>query len=260
MPQTRKPEKPNRKPPLPRGEPLKRNRRVKNRPLPPANGSPVPVERSAEESRWPATAVELRHIDALHASLTNPRTHDDVQVGQLANSIKQWGFTIPLLVDETGELIAGEGRWRAAKLLELQRVPVMVAHDWSEAQKRAYLIADNRLAQSSNWDETLLMSEMKALTELDFDVGYLGFNDAELARLTEATAALTDATSEWRSMPQFAVENKLAYKSMWLHFRNDEDIQTFARLVGQTILSTTRFLWFPPEEIQHDDKRYISES
>jgi ParB-like chromosome segregation protein Spo0J len=92
---------------------------------------------------WPADAVERRPIRSLVPSARNARTHSDEQVGQIAASIREWGFTIP--VDEAGLIIAGHGRVLGAKRLDLGEGPVVVARGWTEAQKRAYRIADNKL-------------------------------------------------------------------------------------------------------------------
>jgi ParB-like chromosome segregation protein Spo0J len=95
--------------------------------------------------RWPADKVERRPIAKLIPAARNARTHSDEQVAQIAASIKEWGWTVPVLCDEDGVLIAGHGRVLAARQLGLTDVPVMTATGWSDAKKRAYLIADNKL-------------------------------------------------------------------------------------------------------------------
>src|SRR5437764_1498098 len=94
---------------------------------------------------WPADRVERWALDRLIPYARNARQHSDAQVGQIAASIREWGWTIPILADEDGGLIAGHGRVLAARKLGLAEVPVMVARGWSEAQKRAYILADNKL-------------------------------------------------------------------------------------------------------------------
>jgi hypothetical protein len=96
---------------------------------------------------WPADAVARRSVASLVPSARNARTHSPQQVAQLAASIREWGWTTPILVDEQGVIIAGHGRVLAAQQLGLVEVPVMVARGWSEAQKRSYLLADNQLAR-----------------------------------------------------------------------------------------------------------------
>jgi hypothetical protein len=130
---------------------------------------------------WPADKVERRKIDALIPYARNSRTHSDEQVAQIAASIKEWGWTVPILVDEDGGIIAGHGRVLAARKLGLDDCPVMVASGWSEAQKRAYIIADNKLALNAGWDTEILKSEFQELDEAGFDLGLTGFGVGELA-------------------------------------------------------------------------------
>jgi DNA modification methylase len=113
----------------------------------------------------------------------NARTHSPAQVAKIAASIQEWGWTNPVLVDVTGSIIAGHGRVLAAKNLGIVDVPVMVASGWTEAQRRAYVLADNRLALDAGWDEDLLRSELVELGELGFDLPLTGFSDAELGKL-----------------------------------------------------------------------------
>ncbi|EEP7275415.1 ParB N-terminal domain-containing protein, partial [Salmonella enterica subsp. enterica serovar Infantis] len=110
----------------------------------------------------------------------NSRTHSDEQVEQLVNSIREFGFTNPVLIDEKNELIAGHGRLAAAEILEMDKVPAIRLSNLSEKQKKAYRIADNKLALNAGWDMQLLAEEVKELMDDDFDIDLLGFNDAEL--------------------------------------------------------------------------------
>jgi hypothetical protein len=102
--------------------------------------------REGVEVAWPADQVERWPIDRLIPYAKNSRTHSEAQIAQLAASMKEWGWTNPVLADEAGGLIAGEGRILAARQLGSAEVPVMVARGWTDAQKRAYVIADNQLA------------------------------------------------------------------------------------------------------------------
>jgi ParB-like chromosome segregation protein Spo0J len=105
------------------------------------------------------------------------------QVEQLVASIKEWGWTSPVLLDEAGGIIAGHGRVLAAKKLGLADVPCMVVVGWTEAQRKAYVIADNKLALGAGWDETILRTEFATLQELEFDVGLTSFTGAEIGAL-----------------------------------------------------------------------------
>jgi ParB-like chromosome segregation protein Spo0J len=131
----------------------------------------------------PADKVEQWPIDRLVPYAKNSRTHSDAQVAQIAASIKEWGFTTAILVDETGGIIAGHGRLMAARKLGMAEVPVMVAAGWSDAQKRAYVIADNKLALNAGWDNELLALELGELGDLGFDLDLTGFKAEEIQTL-----------------------------------------------------------------------------
>ena len=132
---------------------------------------------------WAADKVERRKTDSLVFYARNARTHSDEQVAQIAASIKEWGWTVPILVDEDNGIIAGHGRVLAARKLGLADCPVMVAAGWTEAQKRAYVIADNKLALNAGWDMMTLANEFYALNGVGFDLGVTGFGTGELASM-----------------------------------------------------------------------------
>ena len=142
---------------------------------------------------WPADKIERKKVDDLIPYARNARTHSDEQVAQLAASIKEWGWTTPVLVDEDGEIIAGHGRVMAARKLNIDEIPTMTATGWSKAQKQAYVLADNQLPQNAGWDMDLLSVEMKDLDSDGFDLSLIGFDDDMLANmLVEETEGLTD--------------------------------------------------------------------
>lgn len=132
---------------------------------------------------WPADTVERRNVNELIPYARNSRTHSDTQVSQIAASINEWGFTNPILVDPTGEIIAGHGRLLAAQQLGLDTVPCITATDWTDAQKKAYVIADNKLALNAGWDDEMLKLEFKELGEFNFDLQLTGFSLEELGDL-----------------------------------------------------------------------------
>jgi len=138
--------------------------------------------------------IEYKKIKELIPYCNNSRTHSDEQVLQIASSIKEFGFTNPVLIDDQGGIIAGHGRIMAAQKLKMDEVPTITLSDLSEAQKKAYIIADNKLALNSGWDDELLKIELEQLKELDFDLGLIGFSDDELALLMggETTEGLVD--------------------------------------------------------------------
>jgi ParB-like chromosome segregation protein Spo0J len=159
-----------------------------------------------------AKQIERWPIGRLIPYARNPRTHSDGQIAQIAASIAEFGFTNPILVDTNAGIIAGHGRLLAACKLNLDQVPVIILDYLSETQKRAYIIADNRLALNAGWDEETRRIELAALDEDEFNVSLLGFEDEELARLlaADATEGLTDedAVSELSPSP-FSVPGDL---------------------------------------------------
>jgi DNA modification methylase len=146
-------------------------------------------------SELTAKRSEIWHIDKLIPFAKNSRTHSDEQVAQIAASIKEWGWTTPVLIDPDGMIVAGHGRILAARKLGIADIPVVVADGWTDAQKRAYVIADNKLALNAGWDDELLRIELGELGELGFDLDLIGFDAGELDDLfadDETTEGLTD--------------------------------------------------------------------
>src|SRR6202167_4287405 len=129
-----------------------------------------------------AKHIEMWLIERLIPWAKNPRTHSDAQIAQIAASIAEFGFNNPILVDTKAGIIAGHGRLLAARRLGLKEVPVIVLDHLTEAQKRAYIIADNQLALNAGWNDELLRMELAALREEDFNIRLIGFEDEELAR------------------------------------------------------------------------------
>lgn len=148
---------------------------------------------TSEAEAWPAAKIERRDTAKLVPYARNARTHTDEQVAQIAASIKEWGWTNPVLVDETDGVIAGHGRLMAARKLGIGEVPVIVARGWSDAQKQAYVLADNQLALNAGWDMDLLKVEIVDLGAQGFDLDLIGFGGAFLDDLINAgTEGLTD--------------------------------------------------------------------
>ena len=134
-------------------------------------------------------------VEALIPYAKNSRTHDDAQVAQIAASIKEFGWTNPILVDGEKGIIAGHGRLMAARKLGMTQVPVIELKGMTEAQKKAYVIADNKLAMNAGWDNDFLTLELKDLEAEGFDLSLTGFDDKELDALLnviEGTEGLTD--------------------------------------------------------------------
>src|ERR1700730_11600813 len=141
-------------------------------------------------------AAKLR-IERLIPYANNARLHSEGDIDKLAAAIRKWGWTNPVLVDEEGYLLAGHGRVRAAAKLGLTSIPVIVARGWSEAEKRAYRLADNQLAARAEWDPDLLRNELQALGFADFDLGLTGFDSDALEDILKGSGSsgLTDPDS-----------------------------------------------------------------
>lgn len=141
---------------------------------------------------WPADEVSRRPVSSLAPAARNARTHSDEQIGQLAEAITKWGWTTPVLIDADGTIIAGHGRVLAAQRLGIDDVPVMIARGWDEQKRRAYMLADNKLALNSGWDAELLRAELTDLIALGENLQMIGFSSAELAALVATTDGKTD--------------------------------------------------------------------
>lgn len=123
--------------------------------------------------------IENMPVDQLIPYARNARTHTSKQIEQIASSIRQFGFTNPVLIDAGGGIIAGHGRVLAARTAGFKQVPCLRLSHLTEAEKRAYILADNRLAENSEWDEEMLCSELDQLSDLDIDRESLGFDDLD---------------------------------------------------------------------------------
>lgn len=163
-----------------------------------------------------ANRIEVWPIDRLVPYVRNARTHSPEQVAQLAASIAEFGFVNPVLVDSEAGVIAGHGRLAAARDLGLDEVPVVVLDHLTPAQKRAYVIADNKLALNAGWDMSLLQAELGDLGDLDFDLSLLGFNDDELKDL------LSEDVEELDGMPELKDGDKEPLQQITFTLHDDQ--------------------------------------
>lgn len=163
--------------------------------------------------KWPALNPVLKSIDGLLPYARNSRTHSDQQIAEIAASIKEWGFTNPVLIDPSGGIIAGHGRVLAARKLGLVDVPCIVAEGWTESQTRAYVIADNKLALNAGWDNNMLALELADLGDMGFDLSLTGFTSDEIAALNppEEVEGLTDEDD----VPEVPAEPVSASGDVW---------------------------------------------
>lgn len=189
--------------------------------------------------------VQMLHPDKLKPYDKNPRTHSEHQIHTIAKSIKEFGFVNPILVDEHRGIIAGHGRLAAARSLGLTEVPVLKVTHLTPDQIRAYVIADNKIAMNAGWDVALLTEELKYLEAAEFSLDIVGFNEAEFASLTGAH--IKDPLAEWKGMPDYEQEHE-SYRAIYVHFRNQNDVEEFLNLTGIKITATGKYAWFPHAE------------
>jgi DNA modification methylase len=203
--------------------------------------------------KWPADRVERKPVDALVPYAKNARTHSEEQVAQIAASIERYGFTVPVLMAEDGGIIAGHGRVMAAKRLGLTDVPAMTAEGWSDAERQAYRLVDNKLGLNAGWDEALLRTEFAELEGLGFDLGQLGFSPPELASIRDTLATgLTDPDEA----PPAPVEPVATRGDLWALGRHRllcgdatsaEDVQKVAGEASPQLMVTD-----PPYGVEYD--------
>lgn len=179
----------------------------------------MPTEHTADPHLYPmAEHIEQWPIERLVPYSRNARTHSDAHVAQIAGSIAAFGFLNPILVDTQAGVLAGHGRLLAARKLQLEQVPVIVLDHLSETQKRAYILADNKLAELAGWDDEALASELAELLDSEIDVGGLGFSDDELrvllADLGQEAAESSDADEE--EIPEAPAEPVTRAGDIWL--------------------------------------------
>lgn len=150
--------------------------------------------------------IEQIQTEKLIPYARNSRTHSDEQIAQIMASIKEFGFTNPILIDEDGQIIAGHGRTIAAQRLQMKAVPCIRLSHLTAAQKKAYVIADNKLALNAGWDDELLKIELSELREEDFDLSLTGFDDDELNKLL--AEAVTEGLVDEDQVPEAPEEPK----------------------------------------------------
>src|SRR5262245_62058448 len=163
-------------------------------------------------------AAELRDLQTLRPYQHNARTHSKRQIEQIARSIERFGFLNPVLIDASGAIIAGHGRVEAAKQLGLSRVPTLRIEHLSDAEKRAYILADNKLAEKAGWDREILAIELQALVDTDFEIELTGFEMAEVDFiLDEATEVKQAPLLPEDGIPELSAEPPVTKRGdLWL--------------------------------------------
>lgn len=211
-----------------------------------------------------SSTIVLKKTEDLIPYARNVRTHDDWQIQQIVSSIKEFGFTNPVLVDESNEIIAGHGRVMAASKLSLDLLPCIVLAHLTRTQKRAYALADNKIALNSGWNVDLLTLELQALNDEGFtEYSTLGFNDIELATYLSDVEATTaedvDKEDEWAGMPDYE-DSGPAHRKIIVNFESDEDVEAFFKLIGQEHTAKTKSIWYPFKERRDlESMRWVDE-
>jgi DNA modification methylase len=161
--------------------------------------------------------VALVPLEALRPYERNARTHSADQIGQIAASMIEFGFTAPVLADEHGNVLAGHGRLEAARSLGMTAVPVVRVEGLTAAQRRAYILADNKIALNAGWDEALLAAELQDLERLEVDVSLTGFSSREIDELVNAALGLGEAEDEAEeAMPEPPTQPVTRPGDLWL--------------------------------------------
>tara|TARA_R100001082_G_scaffold6317_1_gene4116 strand:+ start:116 stop:712 length:597 start_codon:yes stop_codon:yes gene_type:complete len=173
-------------------------------------------------------SIVLREKSTLKVYENNPRTHSEAQIDRLVSSLKEFGFTNPVLVDKNLNVIAGHGRLLAAEIIGLEKIPTITLEHLTEDQRKAYVIADNQLALASGWDDDLLQSELISLADAGFDLSVLGWGD---------------------ELPTFGEEIDLSA----LDDDDDEDLSSFAEGVRRSIMIDF-------EEADHEEAKALVEA
>jgi ParB-like chromosome segregation protein Spo0J len=205
----------------------------------------------------PLTIVRVP-IGRLHADPSNANTHDEKNLRQIRDSLREFGQVEPLVVQKgTGKVIGGNGRLEVMRDEGVHEVDV-VEFDGSEVQARALAIALNRTAKTSVFDDTILAEHLRALQSEDFPIAATGFTDEEVDALLQSLGSkalssngvpIDDPSAEWEGMPEFEHQDLTAAQSIHVHFKSREDVEEFAKLVGQTITDKTKSIWHPQAEI-----------
>tara|TARA_R110000868_G_scaffold181542_5_gene422470 strand:- start:1665 stop:2291 length:627 start_codon:yes stop_codon:yes gene_type:complete len=190
-----------------------------------------------QKQKWPAEKITKKNIDDLIPYARNSRTHSDEQIAQIAASIKEWGWTTPVLIDEDGGLIAGHGRVMAARKLDIKEIPTMTAVGWTKAQKQAYVIADNKITLNAGWDDKLLNLELNSLEEEGFNIDILGWSEGlpEFAETPDYSVLDGEDLLEQLSDMTRGVKKAIQIEFESEDYENAQDLVRFWRQQGAYI-------------------------
>jgi len=223
----------------------------------------------------PTRRIALTPLSRVLPAARNVKTHD---MESIKGSIKRFGFADALVLDErTGRLVSGHGRLEALSELEKEGAEppdgvevaggewcVPVQRGWAsknDTEAEAFLLAANKLVDAGGWDDAALIEVLKSLEEQDAAEG-LGWDANELEALLAPPVVVegaTDAAEEWKGMPEFDQPDATAYRSLIVHFANQQAVEAFAALVKQAIGPRVKSIWYPKLEInRYSDKAYVA--
>ena len=189
--------------------------------------------------------VVYRKTDDLIPYARNARVHDEAQITKLAASIKEFGFTLPILIDKKNGVICGHGRLLGAKKVGLDEIPCVVCDGWEDAKKRAYILADNRLTQDSYWDYDMLKIEVEDLKSQGFDFSAIGFDEDEIDKIT--SNELDDSFFE-----DVEGDGSFVSFSIALNFPKEyeDEVKAFVKKVGKDAITNKIIQWSKSGQIQ----------
>jgi hypothetical protein len=202
--------------------------------------------------------IERLNIETLKLAKKNPRFHSEANIAKIARSIETYGWTTPALVTDKLEVIAGHGRIYAARTLGLTEVPCIRLGHLTPKLVEAYRIADNRLGLDSDWDEEILGEVLKEMKDdIEWDELFTGFGQIEIA---SRLGLEIDPWAEWSGMPEFEHGEKAAFRSVMVHFDDQQAVDQFAKLLEVTVTAKTKYVWYPHKDrTDNSGVRYKSE-
>jgi hypothetical protein len=188
----------------------------------------------------------------------NARIHPEREIELLARILLLRGFDQPIVVDEDFIILKGHGRLDAAKRAGLSAAPYVQRLGLEEDEKKAIRLEDNQMPLLAGWNLELLRPELTELKLAGYEMQMLGFENASIEWLTTGDLVL-DPKGEWQGMPGFNHEDKTAFRTLIVHFKDQAAVDRFAKAIKQKITAQTRSLWYPPEPIEkYVDKRYAA--
>lgn len=221
----------------------------------------TPQEQKENEKKISALPIHCDYtkLDApenLKPNPANPNLHNDHHTQLLCTMLRHQGWRDAIIVSkQSGLVVCGHGRLKAAQLLGVKEVPVDLQDFENEADETAHMVADNRISELSEFDNDALKEILATLDTGALDMDVTGFDSATLEKLM--TQFYVDPEDEWEGMPEFAMEDKTAFKSIVVHFKEQESVDKFADLIEQKLTERTRMIWYPEMVIERAaDKVY----